>query len=92
MLKLLSIAAIALPLIAVAGPSLATKGIDAARACDKNPKCTALYDDAGGVVIIVGETVIDCPGPQKDCSVVKRTKLPGGAAGNNLGSVATLSR
>lgn len=88
MIRLLSIAAIALPLVAVsAGPSFATKGIDAARACDKNPRCTLLLDDAGGATILIGDTIIDCPGPQQECTVVSRTTIKGGLTPANRGTV-----
>lgn len=72
-----SLLALAVPMLLAAGPAYATKGIDAARACEANPKCTALYDEAGGVTILVGDTIIDCPGPQKECSVVRKARSTG---------------
>lgn len=67
---LVSALAVVLPVLAFATPSYATKGIDAARSCEANPKCTALYDDAGGVTILIGDKIIDCPGPQKECVIL----------------------
>lgn len=72
--KVLLIAAVAvLPLLSVA-PAFAMKGIDAARACNANPKCKLLLDDAGGATIIMGDTMIDCNSPQEECVVVSRTQ------------------
>lgn len=89
MIKLVAVLAVAVPLIAISGPSFATKGIDAARACDKNPKCTLLLDDKGGAVIIIGDTTIDCPGPQQECSVVRRSPVTRGTTG--MGSAGSMS-
>ncbi|MHB1101958.1 MAG: hypothetical protein ACYC0C_04080 [Devosia sp.] len=68
---LVSALAVVLPILAFATPSYATKGIDAARACEAKPKCIASYGEDGSVVIIVGDTMIDCPGPQKECTVIR---------------------
>jgi len=72
MTKLVTILAIVVPLLAVSTPSFATKGIDAARSCNANPKCTVIFDDGGGATIIIGDVIIDCPGPQEECVVVRR--------------------
>jgi len=89
MIKLVAVFAVAVPLIAISGPSFATKGIDAARACDKNPKCTLLLDEKGGATILVGDTVINCPSPQQECSVVRRSPVTKGTTG--MGAAGTLS-
>lgn len=68
---ILTAAIVVLPLFAVT-PAFAMKGIDAARACNANPKCKLLLDDAGGATIIIDGTVIDCNSPQEDCIVVAR--------------------
>lgn len=85
MIKLVAVLAVAVPLIAISGPSFATKGIDAARACDKNPNCILMLDDKGGAVIMVGDKTINCPGPQQECSVVRRAP---GHGNTGLGTVA----
>lgn len=71
---------LALPLLQVV-PAYATKGIDAARACEARPGCKVIYDNSGGdvIVIVVDGTTIVCPSPQEDCFVWTRmggTRLP----------------
>ena len=71
---------LALPLLQVV-PAYATKGIDAARACEARPGCKVIYDNSGGDVIVIvvdGQTIV-CPSPQEDCFVWTRvggTRLP----------------
>lgn len=68
---ILTAAIVVLPLFAVT-PAFAMKGIDAARACNANPKCKLMLDDYGGATIIIDGTVIDCNSPQEDCIIVAR--------------------
>lgn len=88
---LLTAAVIALPLLSTA-PAFAMKGIDAARACDANPKCTLLLDDAGGATILIGDRMIDCNSPQEECVVVHRVTKPIAVTGNAVTSKATILR
>ncbi|MET3900850.1 hypothetical protein ABIB57_004818 [Devosia sp. UYZn731] len=68
---LLTAAILAVPFFAVT-PSFAMKGIDAARSCEaQKPKCRVTFDDGGGATIFIGDTIIDCPTPQGECSVVR---------------------
>ena len=62
--------AIASPLLLVSTPAFATKGIDAARACEAQPRCVVTYFDDGSIVIFKGDTFIECAGPQADCKVM----------------------
>jgi hypothetical protein len=72
---LLTAAIVVLPLFSTM-PAFAMKGIDAARSCNANPKCTLLLDDAGGATILIGDHIIDCNSPQEECVVVQRTGKP----------------
>jgi hypothetical protein len=67
--KILLVAVAALPLFAVA-PAYAMKGIDAARLCDAQPKrCTALFDQGGGVTILIDDKIISCASGQAECQI-----------------------
>ena len=74
---LATLAAVAVLPLFTAAPAFAMKGIDAARSCNANPKCTLLLDNAGGATIIMGDVIIDCNSPQEECVVVSRTRPTG---------------
>lgn len=54
----------------LATPSFATKGIDAARICERTPRCHVEYYDDGSIIIINDSGTISCAGPQHDCEVI----------------------
>ena len=72
---LVSALALALPVLFIATPSFATKGIDAARTCEAKPGCHVEYYDDGSIIIVVGGTFISCSGPQAECTVLIRRGL-----------------
>jgi hypothetical protein len=86
---LVSAAVLAFPILLLATPSHATIGIDAARACEANPKCIATYDDSGGVTILIGDKIIDCPGPKKECTISRTRPGKGNSVTANFGSTTT---
>lgn len=78
-----------LPLFSAA-PALAMNGLDAARSCNAQPKrCSAQFDEGGGVTIYVDGYVIDCNSPQEECTITIRPRVLGGAGkpATNAGEV-----
>lgn len=76
----------------------ATNGIDAARACENNPKCVSMFDKDGSVTIVVGGKVIICASPKAQCTTGRKhkpnngqTSYEGGSNGKNQGSNAGAS-
>jgi len=53
--------------------AFAMSGIDAARSCESQKgRCKALFDEGGGVTILVDGYIIDCPSPKEQCNVISR--------------------
>jgi hypothetical protein len=76
----------------IATPSYATKGIDAARICEKTPRCHVEYYDDGSIIIINDSGTISCPGPQQDCTVIGiRPGMQVNPKANKLGAPAKLA-
>ena len=76
----------------------ATNGIDAARACEGNPKCVSMFDKDGSVTIIIDGKVIICASPKSECTIGRKHKAKngqtfyeGGSNGRNGDSNAGVS-
>lgn len=85
-------------LFAMAPSANATTGIDAARACESNPKCVSTFDKDGSVTIFVGTKVIQCAGPKAECTISRKhnaknreTSFMGGNSGKNQDSNAGMN-
>lgn len=80
-----------LAFLALVPAAHAMTGIDAARACEPNPKCNATYGD-DGVIILIGDKIIVCPTPKGECTISRKkrnsgvTGYAGGSNGKNQGN------
>ncbi|RYE88718.1 MAG: hypothetical protein EOP19_00445 [Hyphomicrobiales bacterium] len=67
---------LALVFCLAAGSAFAIDSREAIRACDANPNCN-YHVSEGGVTIVVGDRVIDCPAINGECQIVSfRKSLP----------------
>lgn len=93
---ILTAAASALVSVTFVPSAFAMSGIDAARSCESQKgRCKALFDDSGGVTILVDGYIIDCPSPQAQCEIVgrpARIKANAGVTSGALPGLEALAR